>query len=170
MGLTSQERVRRHRAHHRGDHQWCDPEVCNGEALALTRGNRLLLDLRRERTLSAAEDQLAKRAGALVDRLAELDAYLAGQRGDWLRAALEGVTCGHAITVRVDTALSEIRQQEMALTRVLGELRQSGTAAARAKARGITEPPAELPTRPGEPADSGDEYGDLFAVGAPDSG
>ncbi|MFD3748340.1 hypothetical protein [Nocardia sp. NPDC058633] len=62
---------------------------------------------------------LVVEAGRIVDRLDTLDAVLSGDAETWLRLAegREG-----AITVRVDSALTEARQQASVLRQLLVEI------------------------------------------------
>lgn len=57
----------------------------------------------------------------ITDRLEKLDRQLAGE--DWLRFRLDDE--GVEVTVIIDKALSEARQQATALKQIMGELRQA---------------------------------------------
>lgn len=76
-----------------------------------------------EPDLSAAERVLLEEACRLADRLDTLDQILRGDTMAWLRVSVpEGSDVG---TLIVDKALSEARQQQVALKTLLAELRQS---------------------------------------------
>lgn len=72
------------------------------------------------RTADPAARVLAEEACRLADRLERLDAILRGERHEWLRVdSADGVP-----VLVVDKALSEARQQAIALKTILAELRQ----------------------------------------------
>lgn len=132
MALTNAERQRRYRAHRAGDHSTCDPLRCNGETpvTAVTsqrpprlaqRGRRLWDDMKGAE-LPAGRRELLEEACRLVDRLDQLDAALRG-RAPWLEFRLGELSDVIEVTVVVDGALSEARQQQLALKQVLAELR-----------------------------------------------
>jgi hypothetical protein len=132
MGTPPAERMRRHRAHKRGDHSLCIPGLCNpGTAGSMSSGEQLEHDLKAERTLSPAELTLAREAGRTVDELEELENHLYGRAGRWLSAVIEDLEPGYAITVVVDKASAELDRKRGTLRALLGELRQHGAAAAR---------------------------------------
>jgi len=161
---TNAERLRRHRAHHRGDHSLCRPEFCPDAEAAAPPPVRLALPPapepapERERTpeqpaergasaqalwdelsphLSAAHRVLLTQACRIVDRLDELEALIDGRnrRGVWLQLA-KGED--GVIRVVVDDLLAESRQQATALKGLMAELRQAG-----ALGSGRSKPPTK---------------------------
>ena len=150
MADTGAERQRRSRAHKRGDHSLCDPSRCsnaprdasNGvtnpappaterppHGLA-ARGRRLwteTLAAEPTRPLKPAERLLLEEACRLADRLDRLDRVLQ-HHDDWFTLhALDDD--GRVVRVILNNALSEARQQQLALKALLAEFRQSRTAA-----------------------------------------
>lgn len=144
MAVTpAAERQRRSRAHRKGDHHLCDPSRCDGTTPVTpsqhrpprlsARGRRLWADLGGDQ-LAGGRRVLAEEACRLADRLDRLDALLTGNADAWLRFTVdEG---GSEVTVVVDKALSEARQQQIALKQVLAELRQAAPAAPEVPAEG----------------------------------
>lgn len=93
------------------------------------RGARLWAALAADRvSLGGAEAVLLEEACRLADRLDKLDAQLRGSDDEWLRVVQPRDDDGGEVIVVVDKALSEARQQQIALKQVLAELRQSGPA------------------------------------------
>ena len=165
MAVTNRDRGARYRAKKAAA---SGMDLTPGQEPFVSAGERLTLSLRAERKLTAAEDRLAVEAGRLADRLDDMHAYLSGRRYAWLSGVIERAgECGHTIVIEVDRVLSEIRQQELAFARVLGELRQHGASAAKASAREPAAAPTALPGAGTDTPDVGDdgEFGDLFAVG-----
>lgn len=72
------------------------------------------------RTSDPAARVLSEEACRLADRLERLDAILRGEAHEWLRVDTQD---GTSVLV-VDKALSEARQQAIALKTILAELRQ----------------------------------------------
>jgi hypothetical protein len=96
----------------RGQRLWRDT-VDNGPAL--TAGQRVTLE----------------EACRCADRLDRLHDLLRGDDDAWLRLKIgEGLDGEIAVTVMIDNTLSEARQQQGVLTRLLSELRQSRAATA----------------------------------------
>lgn len=158
MGDSSADRQRRYRqrqaAHKVGDHSLCvDPQQCGlepGEPSPVTapvtvprlghRGRRLWRELTDGQDLRPADRLLIEEACRTADRLDRLDAILRGDEDAWL--SLAAVTeDGNVVKVVVTGALVEVRQQQLALKAMLGELRQSRAAA--------SKPPAGRP-EPGQ--------------------
>lgn len=107
--------------------------------------------------LGPAQLVLLQEACRMADRLDRLDAVLEGR--DWVSFQVgEGVT---EVTVTVDRALSEARQQATALKQLVAELRQSSPKAAsppklpapERKAGGLGDLSARIAARRAAPAD-----------------
>lgn len=137
---TAAERQRRYRKHRAGDHSLCPPdrEDCTTVTVTAsvtrdavtrdapdlgTRGCRLWRQLTDGAELQPAERVLAEEACRLADRLDRLDAILRGDEDAWMRFRVN--EDGTEVTVTLDKALSEARQQQVALKTLLAELRQS---------------------------------------------
>ncbi|MEV0726016.1 hypothetical protein AB0I37_24960 [Micromonospora purpureochromogenes] len=136
MGVTDAERQRRYRAHKRGDHSLCGltrdcstatvtvtPPVTAVTRDAESRGARIWRE-EGGAALTGARRALLEEACRLADRLDRLDAILAGDRGEWMRFQVS--EDGADVTVTLDKALAEARQQAVALKQLVGELRQGG--------------------------------------------
>lgn len=135
MGTPPAERMRRHRAHKRGDHSLCVPELCNPETAGqMSPGEQLEKDLRAESALSVAQLAMAREIGRTVDELEELEAHLYGRSGRWLSAVIADLEPGYTITVMVDKASAELDRKRGTLARLLSEFRQYGAAVARTQA------------------------------------
>jgi len=147
MALTSTERSKRRRAHLADDHTLCDPASCSDarplRPVQKSRGEQLVEDLGKERTLSAAEAALAEEMGRIADRLDRLDAYMADRT--WLQFEVAPYSTEKTVTVvvKLDRVMAELRQQEDTFRSMVGELRQSGTAKKKA------EDPVTPPTKTG---------------------
>ncbi len=96
-----------------------------------------------------AEVVLIEEACRLADRLDKLDAILGGRDKAWITVQLPDD--GAVAEVVVDKALSEARQQQIALKQLLAELRAAKAAAAPAK----PVRPAQAPTSGGAGAPDG---------------
>lgn len=117
------------------------PTVTPSPPVLDTRGRRLWQQTLAQGPLTPGEVVLLEEACRLADRCDRLDALLRGQGREWISFAsfIEG---GEAdITVIVDKALTESRQQALALRQVLGDL-------ARARAAGRPAAPAPTPAAP----------------------
>lgn len=129
MGHTDAERQRRRRAHVKGDHSLCDPSRCDGRETPARvtperlgrRGTALWNDLDGT-SLPPAGRVLLEEACRLADRLDKLDDFLRGKEDAWLRFH-RSVDDDQVVTVIVDKALSEARQQQVTLARLMAELR-----------------------------------------------
>jgi hypothetical protein len=77
--------------------------------------------------LQPAELVLLEEACRAADRLDRLDAVLRGESDFWVRFAVD--VDGREVTVVIDRALSEARQQQAVLKQLVAELRQSRAAA-----------------------------------------
>lgn len=158
---SNTERSRRLRAHRKDDHSLCLATSCDaGNATAVAsatvavappvglgaRGTAMWSDLVTAST-GPAERVLIAEACRIADRLERLDRQLRGADREWLRLTWRE-TEGDLI-VTVDKALSEARQQAVALKQLLGEIRQAQapakSAPARTAAPGPTAPP-EVPS------------------------
>lgn len=137
MGATDAERARRYRRHRKGDHTLCDPSRCDGTtpvtdsvtprpARPRGMGARAARMWREEDgdTLTGGQRALLEEACRIVDRLDRLDAILDGDPGEWLRFRVS--EDGSEVTVTVDRALDQARQQAAVLKQIIGELRQAG--------------------------------------------
>lgn len=155
MGSSSNERVRRHRAHKRGDHSLCLPLRCPDAAAApvapseqpvtsqveapeppepqQTRGEWLHEQLLKDETLGPGERVLAEEAGRLADRLDRLDEHLSDRR--WLQFEVAPYSSDKTTTVivKLDRVLAEVRQQQEVFKGLIGELRQAAIAAGKLK-------------------------------------
>jgi hypothetical protein len=95
-------------------------------------GRQLWTEVIADGPLGPPERTLLREACRLVDRLDKLDRYLRGERDSWLRVRID--LDGEDLTLTIDKALSEARQQAVALKQILGELRAARTAAGNAPA------------------------------------
>ncbi|MGH3978099.1 MAG: hypothetical protein ACRDRZ_03695, partial [Pseudonocardiaceae bacterium] len=173
MTDSAAERKRRSRRHQAGDHALCDPQRCAqapgaaaSTARSRSRGQRLWEEM--HSGLGPGQLVVLEEACRIADRLDRLDAQLDDQ--DWLtfhtrdpgpcQPPLDGLgddVTGQVtqVTVQVDRALSEARQQAMALKQLVAELRQSSSAAKRTsstagttqKAGGIADLSARIAAR-----------------------
>jgi hypothetical protein len=94
-----------------------------------TRGRwlwRQLADGGADGGLVAEELVLLEEACRTADRLDRLDAILSGEAAEWMRWRVD--ESGTEVTVTLDRALAEARQQQVALKQLLGELRASRAA------------------------------------------
>lgn len=144
VALSAAERQRRSRAHKRGDHSACDPDHCDSVTTAVTpvtvttatgtvtaialielgvRGRRLWAQVLAEhQTLGPRQRLILEEAARTADRLDYLDRILRGDESSWIQIRVPEVGTAELI---VDKLLSEARQQQGALARLLSELRQS---------------------------------------------
>lgn len=137
MGATDAERQRRSRRHKAGDHSVCRPVTCpdaSGQPSVTpvtpdrdpsrheTRGQRLWRELTASGEPSPARRVLMEEACRIADRLDRLDALLTGESDAWARFTVSDD--GAEVTVTVDKALAEARQQQLALRAIVAELRQ----------------------------------------------
>lgn len=171
---TNAERLRRHRAHHRGDHSLCLPErECRagrrvrsapavdespgpGRGAPLPPAAERPAEARGERArelwdelapqLGAAHRVILGEACRIADRLDRLDAIIDGN-DEWLRIE----TTDGDVVVAVDAALAEARQQATALRGLLVEL-----------VKALPKTPARGGQRSGQPGKGGG-LGDLSA-------
>lgn len=167
MALTPAERQRRYRAHRRGDHSMCDPSRCNGSSPEVPsspllvefgpRGRRLWADMTDGVELSPSERVLLEEACRLADRLDRLDDLLSGRSDDWLTLHFD--ESGAQAVVVVDKALTEARQQQVALKTVLAEIRASRRQVAKpagepvkVDSTGVADLTARIAARRGSPA------------------
>lgn len=131
--MTAAERQRRSRAHRKGDHSLCDPARCDPSTVtpvtrpSLGKRGRRLWDALTADTPDPAQLVLIEEACRIADRLDRLDAQLRGDEDAWLRFIVNDD--GSEVTVVIDRALSEARQQAVALKQLFAELRQSQVAA-----------------------------------------
>lgn len=135
---TNAERQRRHRRHKAGDHSLCDPRRCPETTTgAVTptvtdtvrhgrgvRGAQLWREEGGDK-LTGGRRMLLDEACRIVDRLDRLDGILAGDPGEWMRFRVS--EDGSEVTVTLDRALAEARQQAVALKQIVSELRASGS-------------------------------------------
>jgi len=147
---SSTERSRRLRAHRKGDHSLC-LATCDGTAVAVAsatratpvglgaRGRKLWRELTADEP-GPAERLLIEEACRIADRLDKLDAQLRGDAEAWLRFVVDDT--GAEVTITIDRALAEARQQAVALKALLAELRQAAPKAAARPGRGGTVQPA----------------------------
>ena len=164
---SSTERSRRLRAHRKGDHSLC-LATCDGTAVAVAsatratpvglgaRGRKLWRELTADEP-GPAERLLIEEACRIADRLDKLDAQLRGDAEAWLRFVVDDT--GAEVTITIDRALAEARQQAVALKALLAELRatrapaKTGRAAAERPAstepevRGVTDLTARIRDR-----------------------
>jgi len=145
--LTPAERQRRHRAHKRGDHSLCDPARCGPTPATVTppapdvpvtrdtvtppaglgeRGCRLWGELATTTTAPAVR-VLIEEACRIADRLERLDAICRGESDVWARFSVD--RDGDEVTVVIDRALSEARQQALALRQLVADIRQAAGSA-----------------------------------------
>lgn len=126
-------RSRRHKMHRRGDHSICQPGRCKlaGQDLTDTpaatlgsRGATLWRDLRGE-SLAPEVQVLLLEACRIADRLDQLDLLLAGDVETWVSLTEERAD-SERVYVVLDRALSEARQQAVALRQLIAEIRAAG--------------------------------------------
>lgn len=157
MPLSPAERKRRSRRHQAGDHSLCDPDRC--EQARPSRGQRLWEQM--HVGMGPAQLVLLQEACRMADRLDRLDAVLEGR--EWLsfQVGEGGSEAATQVTVVVDRALSEARQQATALKQLVAELRQSAPKAAlpskplpapERKAGGLGDLSARIAARRASPA------------------
>lgn len=170
---TVTERSRRHRAHKSGDHSLClpgregcvpppvevppsGPTVAGGDpppapAGLRERGARLWAATITEMPgMTVGDLVLLEEACRTADRLDRLDALLHGRDAMWVR--LRQARAGEQVTLVVDQVLTESRQQQAALARMLQQL---GRGRRPAPARGGQVPPAAGNSEGGEGRASG---------------
>ncbi|MCI2421498.1 hypothetical protein MOQ72_29095 [Saccharopolyspora sp. K220] len=116
-------------------------------------GQRLWAAMTEGGQLAPMQAVLLLEACRIADRLDKLDAQLRGE--DWLR--FEASEDGPEVTVIVDRALSEARQQATALKQIVAELRQTTSRgkqkpAADAKGAGIADLTARIAARRASPS------------------
>lgn len=160
MADSPAERQRRSRHHKRGDHSLCDPTRCGdgasptavtdvtrnavtgpgavGPAVRLrARGQQLWRDLTAAGEPSPLERVVIEEACRLADRLDRFDAIVNGRDRAWL--TLELGEDGVDVTVVVDKALSEARQQQAVLKQLVAELRALAAKGTSAAPAGVSE-------------------------------
>ena len=157
---TSTERSRRLRLHRRDDHSLCLPTSCARATGAMTpatpvaapdatpvappglgrRGKRLWREVTAGAELGPTDLVLLEEACRTTDRLDRLDAFLRGDSDRWIDFRENEAT--GAVVVVIDKALSEARQQQLALKGVVAELRTSQAAAGGQPSRPGATPPA----------------------------
>lgn len=161
---TPAERQKRYRRHVKGDHSLCDPHrecaAATRPGVAAdaefdrpreTRGEKLVRELRTG--LGPELLVLLEEAGRITDRLDRLDAILTGSRKEWMRFRTneDGV-----VTVYLNTALAEARQQATALRGLMveiGKVKAVKPAASGGEPRGLSGVTDELaPRRKTSPA------------------
>lgn len=129
--LSNADRARRYRRHKKDDHSLCGAH-CKTEKAAsrvtravTQRGDRSRRLWREEKgdELTGSRRTLLEEACRITDRLDRLDAILSGDAGEWMRFTVSDD--GAEVTVTLDKALAESRQQAVALKQLLTELRQS---------------------------------------------
>lgn len=138
MASTSTERVHRHRRHKNGDHSLCTPGRCKAISPELSRltstagllpepttegdfdgaGARLWAEVQELGALGPLQRTLLVEACRIADRLEVLNRQLHG--GDWLRFRHD--ESGAEVTVYMDRALTEAREQATALKGLVVEL------------------------------------------------
>lgn len=111
--------------------EWIPPE----QGLA-DRGRRLYREFTADGPLTGGERVLLEEACRIADRLDQLDDFLRGHEDAWMRFHVRNED-GSIVQVVIDKALSESRQQALALKGLVAELR-----AARAKQPEETKPEA----------------------------
>lgn len=130
--MTNAERQRRYRERKRAEQQQQAPAVTTPPVTPPvtvtlgTRGRRLWQEMSGD-TLESGKRVLLEEACRIADRLDRLDALLAGDADAWLRFTVD--ESGTEVTVNVDKALSEARQQAVALKQLVAELRQGAATA-----------------------------------------
>ena len=170
MALTNAERQRRYRAHKAGNHKLCAPgcgagrvardvsaernDVTRPPALG-ARGRRLWRQVTDGAMLKPTELVTLEEACRSADRLDVLDRILRGDQSTWLELVPVSLD-GRIVEVRAGNVLTEVRQQQTTLARLLAELRQSraGVAGNGRAATGPTKPPVK--GAPNVPAGVGD--------------
>jgi hypothetical protein len=145
---TAAERQRRYRKHRAGDHTLCDPGRGCGDgvdAVTVTRdavpvglgdAGRRLWSAMYDAERPGEQVALVVEACRIVDRLDRLDRLVRGDEYAWAYVRVNDD--GEAALV-IDKALSEARQQAIALKLIVAELRQAG-AASGAPASGPAKP------------------------------
>lgn len=170
MSDTSAERMRRYRAHRKGDHALCRGEACTlTEGVTpsdvtprdpkmpprlLARGQRVWDGLGGAGEVGMDERILIEEAARLADRLEKLDQHLSDGRSWFSLRRLD--EDGTIVTVRIDNALGEARQNIQALNGVLAAIRtirgtnrpsqaRRGTAGGQKRQSGVGGPNVEVP-------------------------
>lgn len=155
MADSAAERARRARRHKKGDHSLCDParrcelveQAEANEAVAQVaerpagrygpRGQELHDALRGDPGIGPLQRVLLDEACRVTDRLDRLHSALE-DKGTWLRYETDD---GGDVVITIDSVLSETRQQEMALARLLADLEKSVSKAPRKPAARAAAPP-----------------------------
>jgi hypothetical protein len=127
MSRTDAERQRRYRYHLRGDHEFClpergcEPDVTRPPARLEYRGMKLWSDLGGEKNMPPEQRVMIEEMARIADRLEKLDRVLT-EEDAWLEIH-PGRTEGDPMVIVVDAGLREVRQQQLALKQLSGELR-----------------------------------------------
>lgn len=100
------------------------------------KGTKLWRELHKDSSWNPAEEVLVEEACRIADRLDRLNAMLVGEEDAWMKIRSTSED-GSEITVVVDSALSEARQQANVLKQIVAALRlPEGQTAERPQRRG----------------------------------
>ena len=146
-------RQRRYRLHSKGDHSECLAGRCDEAVTGVTsrvtrhddlgpRGRSLWADVVKELSPGPMQRVMLLEACRIADRLDKLEAKLSGADDEWLRIEPDYEDPTRPVVVLVDKALSEARQQALAMKALLAEIRQA------AKPATPAGKPAASPTDP----------------------
>ncbi|GGM64173.1 hypothetical protein GCM10012275_38390 [Longimycelium tulufanense] len=175
MADSSTLRAQRFRRHQRGDHSLCRPQRCPYARRDSTapptppapprpepvrdelgaRGRRLWDEVTAAGELPPLQATLLREACRIADRLDRLHAQLDGR--DWLQLENAGED-GGPVTVVVDRALAEARQQAAVLKQLVAELRAATTRSTRSspavqgEVGGLADLTARIAARRASPA------------------
>ncbi|NJP33696.1 hypothetical protein [Micromonospora thermarum] len=109
------------------------------------RGRRLWRQVLDQGPLTATELVLLEEACRLADRCDRLDAFLRGESREWARFVPLVGDGGDSVVVIIDKALTESRQQALALRQVLGDLARARAGATGRPAASAAAPRSEPP-------------------------
>lgn len=123
-----------------------------------TAGLNLWREMTKQGALPPMQAVLLLEACRITDRLEKLDRQLAGE--DWLRFRVDDE--GVEVTVIIDKALSEARQQATALKQIMAELRQA-SAGVKSPGRPSAEAKAAEATGAKKSGGAGGSISDLTA-------
>lgn len=98
------------------------------------KGTRLWRELHKDNEFNPADAVLVEEACRIADRLDKLNALLIGEEDAWLRLRVNDD--GTEVTVRIDDALSEARQQANVLKQICAALRLPDASGKKPQARG----------------------------------
>lgn len=167
-------RQRRYRLHRKGDHSECLAGRCDEAVTDVTsrvtrdddfgpRGKTLWADVVKELSPGPMQRVMLLEACRIADRLDKLEAQLSGADDEWLRIEPDYEDPTRPVVVLVDKALSEARQQALAMKALLAEIRQAAKPATPAGKPAAATPPLTDPQAPPAAAAGGSNVLSLAA-------